>query len=193
MPLRALFPEAQLQETMKSVARVTGWIGRVALWLSGAALVLMTAMIAAQVFWRYVLNSSIVWTEPGSVMVMGWFIFLGAAVGVREGYHLSFDVMLMILPQRAKLFLHSVSDLVVIAFGAGMMFYGGQLLAKTAKNVIPSLGISGAFDFAPLVFGGFLLVIFSIERLARRAAGLPTARFGEALPDDDVPASQGAA
>ncbi|WP_198666135.1 TRAP transporter small permease [Tropicimonas sp. IMCC34043] len=183
-----------MQETMKSVAWVTGWIGRIALYLSGAALVTMTAMIAAQVFWRYVLNSSIVWTEPGSVMVMGWFIFLGAAVGVREGYHLSFDVMLMVLPNKAKLVLYSISDVVVIAFGAGMMFYGGQLVAKTSGNVIPSLGISGAFDFIPVVAGGFLLVIFSLERLFRRAAGLPTARFGEVMPDEDRDtASEGAA
>lgn len=177
---------------MKSVAHATGWIGRIALYLSGTGLVIMTAMIAAQVFWRYVLNDSIIWTEPGSVMVMGWFIFLGAAVGVREGYHLSFDVLLMVLPQRAKLVCHTVSDIVVVAFGGGMIWYGGQLIEKTARNTIPSLGISGAFDFLPLVGGGALLIIFSLERLARRAAGMPTARFGEPLPvdddDDDRPA-----
>ncbi len=168
-----------MQDTMRSVAHVTGWIGRIALYLSGAGLVLMTALIAAQVFWRYVLNDSIIWTEPGSVMVMGWFIFLGAAVGVREGYHLSFDVMLMVLPDRAKKVCHSISDVVVVAFGFGMIWYGSQLIAKTAKNTIPSLGISGAFDFLPIVGGGVLVVLFSLERLARRVAGLPTARFGE--------------
>jgi TRAP-type C4-dicarboxylate transport system permease small subunit len=59
------------------------------LWVAGAGVVLMTIIIFLQVFVRYVLNSSVVWTEPGAVMVMGWFIFLGAAVGVREGYHLA--------------------------------------------------------------------------------------------------------
>ncbi|SFC02166.1 TRAP transporter small permease [Tropicimonas isoalkanivorans] len=171
---------------MRSVARVTGIIGRIALYLSGTGLVIMTAMIAAQVFWRYVLNDSIIWTEPGSVMVMGWFIFLGAAVGVREGYHLSFDVMLMVLPNRAKLWCYSVSDLVVVAFGFGMIWYGTQLALKTAGNKLPSLGISGAFDFIPLVGGGVLLVIFSLERLARRAAGMPTARFGETVDEDEL-------
>ncbi|WP_236545270.1 TRAP transporter small permease [Tropicimonas marinistellae] len=171
---------------MRSVARVTGVIGRIALYLSGTGLVIMTAMIAAQVFWRYVLNDSIIWTEPGSVMVMGWFIFLGAAVGVREGYHLSFDVLLLVLPMRVKLWLYSISDTVVVAFGTGMMWYGYQLLDKTKDNTIPSLGISGAFDFFPLVAGGFLLVIFSLERLARRAAGMPTARFGESIDEDEL-------
>lgn len=170
---------------MLQVAAIMDRVARVALWLAGAGLVLMTAFVAAQVFWRYVLNSSLMWSEPGAVILMGWFIFLGAAVGIREGYHLSFDVLLMILPKRVKLALHSVSDAVVVAFGAGMVWFGWQLAAGAAGTKLPSLGISGAFDFMPVVMGGALMVIFSLERLARRAAGLPTARFGE-QPEEGV-------
>ncbi|AUH34337.1 TRAP transporter small permease [Paracoccus tegillarcae] len=168
-----------MQDRMKSIAEATGLLARAALWLAGIGLVLMTALIAAQVFWRYILNDSIIWTEPASVMIMGWFIFLGAAVGIREGYHLSFDVLLYVLPDTVKKILHSVSDLAVGGFGVGMIWYGWQLAAKTAGNTLPSLGISGAFDFAPIIGGGALVVLFSIERILRRAAGLHTARFGE--------------
>lgn len=173
-----------MQNRMRSVARVTSVMARAALWVSGVGLVLMTVLIACQVFWRYVLNDSISWTEPGSVMVMGWFIFLGAAVGIREGYHLSFDIMLHLVPDRVKLWMRTVSDLVVIAFGIGMTVYGTQLAVLAAPNVLPSLGISGAFDFMPIVAGGVLVVLFSIERIARRLSGLPTALFGEAELED---------
>jgi TRAP-type C4-dicarboxylate transport system permease small subunit len=168
-----------LQDRLTRVATATGLLARFALWVAGVGLVLMTALIAAQVFWRYVLNDSISWTEPASVMIMGWFIFLGAAVGIREGYHLSFDVLLYVLPDRVKLVLHTVSDVVVAAFGGGMIWFGAELAEKTAGNKLPSLGISGAFDFIPIVAGGVLVVLFSLERVARRAAGLPTSRFGE--------------
>ena len=69
--------------------------------------------------------------------------------------------------------------LVVCVFGFGMVYYGTLLAEKTAGNKLPSLGISGAFDFLPIVIGGVMLILFSIERLARRAGGLKTARFGE--------------
>lgn len=164
---------------MLQVARYTGALARIALWIAGIGLVLMTAFIAAQVFWRYILNNSIVWTEPASVMIMGWFIFLGAAVGIREGYHLSFDVLLYLVPHRGKMVLYSMSDIAVGAFGFGMIWFGVSLAVRTAANKLPSLGISGAWDFLPLVVGGALVVIFSFERIVRRAAGLPTARFGE--------------
>ncbi len=164
---------------MLRVAQLTGALARLALWIAGIGLVMMTAFIAAQVFWRYVLNDSIIWTEPASVMIMGWFIFLGAAVGIREGYHLSFDVLLYMIPHRGKMVLYSISDTAVAAFGGGMAWFGWSLAAKAASNIMPSLGISDAWSFIPLIIGGVLVVLFSIERIARRAAGLPTARFGE--------------
>ena len=127
---------------------------------------------------RYVLNDSIVWSEPASVILMGWFIFLGAAVGIREGYHLSFDVLLYFLPESVKLVLYSISDVVVATFGIGMAWYGSELAHAVWDVKLPSLGVSGAVDFLPLVAGGCLVFLFSLERLIRRAAGLPTARFG---------------
>lgn len=170
-----------MQTIMKNLEPVTGTLARIALWVAGIGLVLMTAIIAAQVFWRYVLGTSIIWSEPSAVMMMGWFIFLGAAVGTREGYHLSFDVLLYVVPESGKQLLYNLSDLAVAAFGAGMVWYGWSLAANVAGNIIPSLGISGLFDFAPVVAGGVLIVLFSFERIARRMAGLPTARFGEAV------------
>jgi TRAP-type C4-dicarboxylate transport system permease small subunit len=173
-----------VQERLTTIALAAGFLARMALWIAGTGLVLMTVFIAAQVFWRYVLNDSLPWTEPAAVMIMGWFIFLGAAVGIREGYHLSFDILLYLVPQKTKLFLHTISDLVVTCFGSGMVWYGTELAANAAGNALPSLGISGAFDFMPLVAGGVLMVLFSLERIARRAAGMPTARFGEDVAEE---------
>ena len=170
----------KVKNTMETVARALGLVATAALWVAGAALVLMTAVISAQVVFRYGLNSSLVWGEPLAVILMGWFIFLGAAVGIREGYHLSFDVLIHLLPQRVRLWLFSVSDVAVAGFGAGMIWYGSQLAGSAWNIKLPSLGVTGAVDFAPIVGGGVLIVLFSLERLARRAAGLPTARFGDA-------------
>lgn len=168
-----------MQQLMMKIARYTNILGRVGLILAGAGVVIMVGIIFLQVIVRYLVHSSVTWTEPGAVMIMGWFIFLGAAVGVREGYHLAFDVVLYFIPEKLKLIFFSISDLAVMIFASGMVWFGIELAAKTAGNKLPSLGISGAFDFMPLVFGGALMIIFTVERLARRAAGLPTARFGD--------------
>ena len=138
---------------LQSLARLMRALSWLSLWLAGIGLVLMTAFVAWQVFCRYVLNDSPSWTEPGSVMLMSWFIFLGAAVGVRENIHLGFDVLLYVLPKGGKRVLRMISDVVIFGFGIGMIWYGSQLVALTWNSTLPSLGISGAWDYIPIVAG----------------------------------------
>ncbi|WP_235890644.1 TRAP transporter small permease [Martelella alba] len=168
-----------MQETMKSIAKGLGVLSTIALWGAAIGLALMTAFIAWQVFGRYILNNTPIWTEQTSVLLMGWFIFLGAAVGIRQGYHLSFDILLHVIPRKVKLVFYTISDVFVIAFGLGMVVYGSQLVAGTWGATMPSLGIPDGVGYLSIVAGGGLTVLFSLERIARRACGLPTARFGE--------------
>lgn len=168
-------------------AEWTGQLARLGLWLAGFGLVLMTLFVFLQVFCRWILGFSLFWAEPASVMLMGYFIFIGAAVGVKEGYHLSFDVGLMIMPEKARAWFHSLSDLVVMGFGFGMTYYGWQLAAKASRDIAPGLGISRLWDFAPVIAGGVLLMLFSLERILRRAAGLRTLRFGDVDDAEFIP------
>lgn len=177
-----------MRDAMEKLALATGWIGRLALLLSGVGLVLMTCFVFAQVFDRYILGASLFWAEPASLILMGWFIFLGAAVGIREGYHLSFDVLLYFLPEKACLWFYTLSDLIVGGFAVAMVKYGWQLSMKAAPETISGLGISGAFNYLPIVGGGVLLVLFCLERILRRLAGLPTARFGDDHDEADIEA-----
>ncbi|MCA8909213.1 MAG: TRAP transporter small permease [Rhodospirillaceae bacterium] len=149
------------------------------LWLSATGLVIMTAFIAWQVYGRYVENDTPTWTSNGSVLIMAWFILLGASVGIREGNHLSFDVLLLVLGPRTKAVLHTISDLVVVAFAFGMIIYGVQLADTTWTSTIPNIGISGAFNYFAVIWGGLVMLMFSLERILRRMVGLPTARFGD--------------
>ena len=144
----------------------------VSLYLAGAGLVVMTALVAYQVFSRFVLNASPSWTETSAIMMMSWFIFLGAAVGVRENFHMGFDVLLYVLPKGSKGALRTVSDLVALAFGIGMVWYGLKLVALTWQSTIPALGLPGGFDYLPLTAGGALIGLFSLERMMLRWAGV---------------------
>ncbi len=182
-----------MRSTIEKLSAALEVVARIALYLSGTGLVLMTALIAWQVWGRYVMNNTPTWTEVSSVLVMGWFILLGAAIGLREGNHLSFDILLYVLPDRVGRWLHSVSDIVVLVFACGMVGYGVQLAEKTWQNTVPLLGISGGIEYLALIFGGVLMVLFSLERLLRRAVGLPTRRFGDDtdLPDDPSDAARG--
>jgi TRAP-type C4-dicarboxylate transport system permease small subunit len=153
-------------------------LNTLALYLAGVGLVVMTIIVGWQVFCRYVLNDSPSWTEPGAVMLMSWFIFLGAAVGVRENNHMGFDVLLYVVPTSGKKWLRMISDVVIFAFGVGMVWYGASLVRLTWNTTLPALGISGGWDYVPLAIGGALITLFALERIILRLSG---SRIDEAL------------
>ena len=62
-------------------------------YLSMLALVTCVAAIVVQVFYRYVLNIALDWPFELSVHAYIWTLYLGAAWGVREGYHVRFNIL----------------------------------------------------------------------------------------------------
>ena len=162
-----------LKDRLLRAGRLLRALSDAALWLAGIGLVAMTGMVAYQVFMRYVLNSSPPWTEAGAIMIMSWFIFLGAAVGVRENFHMGFDVLLYMLPSGSKPWLRTISDVSVFIFAAGMIFYGGELAVRFWSTRIPVLGLPQTFTYLPIVIAGVLMCLFSVERVLLRLAGEP--------------------
>lgn len=153
-----------------NVLRVTS---NAALWLAGVGLVLMTAIVAFQVYMRFVVNASPSWTEGTAIMLMSWFIFLGAAVGVRENFHMGFDVLIYVLPKAAKGTLRMISDLAVFGFAAGMVYYGGLLAIRGWTVNIPVLHVPQTMTYLPIVISGFLMCLYALERILLRLAGEP--------------------
>lgn len=162
-----------MKNGMLHASRVLNALATAALWVAGIGLVAMTVIVAYQVFTRYVLNASPPWTEAGSIMIMSWFIFLGAAVGVRENFHMGFDVLLYVLPRGAKPWLRAITDIAVFAFASGMVYYGGELAIRYWSTRIPVLGLPTTFTYLPIVVSGILMCLFSMERLMLRLAGEP--------------------
>ncbi|WP_169195756.1 TRAP transporter small permease [Devosia sp. MC1541] len=144
-----------------------------ALWLAGIGIVVMTAIVFYQVFMRYAMNSSPPWTEATAIMLMSWTIFLGAAVGVRENFHMGFDVLIYVLPPAAKGVLRAISDVAVFAFASGMIYYGALLAIRGWTVTIPVLHVPQTMTYLPVVISGVLMCLFSLERLLRRWAGEP--------------------
>jgi len=169
---------------LRGVARLLGLLSTLSLWAASIGLVAMTAFVAWQVFCRYVLNDSPSWTEPGAVLLMSWFIFLGAAVGVRENFHLGFDILLYVLPKSGKRVLRMISDIVIFVFGIGMVWYGSQLVALTWNTTLPSLGVTGAHDYFPVVGGGVLISLFAAERIVKRLSGMPIDDLDDEMPPE---------
>ena len=133
-------------------------------YFSGSALVLMTAIIIAQVFGRYVLNATPVWAEQAALLILIWCVFFAAAAGVGESFHIRISIVVDHLPNDFRRFAHLAANTVVALFGLAMIIYGLELAQSTWHHVIPTFGIARGFAYIPIAISGFLITLFSIER-----------------------------
>lgn len=145
--------------------RIVRVLSATALWISGAGLIAMTVAVFWQVIGRYVLNASPSWTEPLSLLLMSWFILLGAAVGVRENMHLGFEIGLHFATPPVRRAMEIATHVLVMGFGAAMAWYGWDLAMGTWSAKMAGVDLPQGVDYLPLVGGGALICLFSFERL----------------------------
>ena len=72
------------------------------LFVAGACLVIITAIVPYGVFTRYVLNSAASWPEPMAVLLMIVLSFLSAVVCYREYLHIGVGILPAFLAEPAK-------------------------------------------------------------------------------------------
>jgi len=155
-------------DKLAAVSRLTS---RMALYLSYAGLIGMTAIISWQVFARYILNAAPSWTEQAALLLMLWFILFAAAAGVREGFHIRLVMLEETLSPGRKRALRLFSHGVVMAFGTAMAWSGGELAVATFRHTIPTLGVTRALAYLPIASAGALIVIYALEHIIREWRG----------------------
>jgi TRAP-type C4-dicarboxylate transport system permease small subunit len=126
---------------------------------------LMTLIIAWQVFARYVLNASPAWAEQAALLLMIWYVMFAAAAGVREGFHIRITVFESSLSGATKRIVSLLAHLSVALFGVAMTVWGIELILETWQHVIPTLGISRGYAYMPMPFAGILICGFSIQHM----------------------------
>lgn len=93
------------QITFKGLQAVNSAIAGAGLKAAAAFLVIMVAVVLAQVFFRYVMNDSLVWAEELSKAMMVWMAFLVAPKAMLSGANVKIEMLIEAVPARLRLFL----------------------------------------------------------------------------------------
>lgn len=140
-------------------------LSAIALFISASCIVAMTAIITYQVVARYFFNASPPWSERLSLLLLGYLVFFGAAVGVHERFHIRIDAIRNAVPAKlAKVFDISAHAAVACA-GIIMVIAGWQLTTTLWAFDIPSLGLPRGLALLPLPIAGGLITLFSGAQL----------------------------
>ncbi len=81
------------------LAKFNRTIGLIARNFAACLVAIMTVAVLAGVFFRYVLNNSLAWTEDSSILMMIWVAFLIAPFAYRQGGHVGIELLLDAMPK----------------------------------------------------------------------------------------------
>ncbi len=147
------------------LTRFNATIARYGLYASVFGLFLIVAVVAWQVFGRYVMNDSPTWAESLALVLILYVTLIGAAVGVRDAGHLGMESLLILAPEWIRHKVEIVIHVLVALFGAAMVYNGWVLGHSVAGYKLANLEVSEAVRYVPLVISGALIVLFSIEHI----------------------------
>ncbi len=110
----------------------------------GIALVVLLGVTVAEVFWRYVLNNSLLWAEDLSMMSLVVVVAAAIAYGAREGAHVCVNLVARMAGRRVTRITDAVARLLgvaVTATAAYALFVQGSC-GPVCGAATPSVSIS---------------------------------------------------
>jgi TRAP-type C4-dicarboxylate transport system permease small subunit len=155
-------------------------INRVTEYTIAVMMGVMTIIIALQVFTRYVLNDSLTWTEEIGRYLMIWICFLGSAMALKYGEHISVTFIEERLPRRIRQGVRVAIALTVLAFFALATWVGVLMTLQVSDQQAPVTWISMAWAYSCIPVGCFFMMIHALAHLAQyRGDPAPAASAGE--------------
>ncbi|MEO1019753.1 MAG: TRAP transporter small permease, partial [Pseudomonadota bacterium] len=133
---------------------------------------LIAVILFCAVFWRYVLNDAISWSEEATKYLMVWLTFLGAPIALRHGGHINIDILLKAVPPRATQFLLCVINLLIVATMSIMVWKGYGLAEMGARQVASSFSVSMVWMQSAIPVGSALILMVALEHMLKALYGI---------------------
>jgi TRAP-type C4-dicarboxylate transport system permease small subunit len=144
----------------------------------------ITLIVCAGVYWRYVLNDSLSWSEESAKFLMVWMVFVGAPIALAQGGHAAIDALQAALPPRLRQALFSLVYLLILFFLVVLVYQGSQYAWNARIQATPTTGISMLYIYACLPVGGAVMLLISLELFLKSLLGIQRPEWGVHPPDD---------
>ncbi|MBN8753550.1 MULTISPECIES: TRAP transporter small permease [Variovorax] len=148
-------------------ARLSRW----AMYIACVCLVGLLAVVVYGVVLRYVFNDAPPYVEQVALLLVISVAMFGASAGVRDAGHIGLDSLVKALPPKAQFWCKALTYVLTIGFAIALFAGGAEMAVSTRESTIPTLGLSEAVRYVPILFAGVLITLFSIEHLAAQFTG----------------------
>ena len=121
------------------MAKLLGRLIALIEWWAVFLLVALTAVVCLGVFFRYVLNDSLVWYDEFASYLLVWLTFYGAVVAHYHQRHINFDLMVEKLAPLPRRVADVVAELAVLGFQFVLFYYGWILTERLDKELLQKM------------------------------------------------------
>ncbi len=94
----------------------------------------MTVVVSISVFYRYVLNHPLSWSEEITRLMIVWLSFVGAYMAMRENKHIGFDLLVSKFSSKGKAWVALIGNLLILVF-LFVVFWEGIAFSREFLNV----------------------------------------------------------
>jgi TRAP-type C4-dicarboxylate transport system permease small subunit len=161
---------------MHWLTAVNSRLSRWAMYTACACLAGLLTVVVYGVVMRYVFNDAPPYVEQVALLLVISVAMFGAAAGVRDAGHIGLDSLVAALSDRLQFWCSIAVFLLSIVFGLALLAGSIEMAISTHDNTIPTLGLSEAYRYLPVLLGGILIAMFSIEHLIAKFSGTQVVR-----------------
>jgi TRAP-type C4-dicarboxylate transport system permease small subunit len=136
-------------------------------------------LIILQVFFRFVLNSSITWSEEVVQFLLLWSVMLGSAVASDRQGHIALDPLREHLSPAGFRMLQWFAGSCTLAFCACLVFYGIRFIGRVGAMTASASDLPMAYVYAAMPVGAVLIGFFTFIHMIAGTAP-PDLRIDEA-------------
>ena len=161
---------------MNWLTAINSRLSRWAMYIACACLAGLLAVVVYGVVLRYVFNDAPAYVEQVALLLVISVAMFGAAAGVRDAGHIGLDSLVAMLSTRLQFWCGLAVCVLSIAFGLALLAGSVEMGTSTYASTIPTLGVSEAFRYLPVLVGGILIALFSVEHLIAQVSGTEVIR-----------------
>jgi TRAP-type C4-dicarboxylate transport system permease small subunit len=164
---------------MDSTRRILAALGQLEEWLLVVAFSAMGIALLSQVFFRYILNSPLIWTEELARYLLVWVTFLGINYGIRHRAHIEMEYFFNKFPRILQRVIPIVTQVFTVA--CLLQFLPGALRFVSAQRAIDSsaMQINMGLVYAVIPIGMVVTAVSLTTDTVRRVIVLATGREGD--------------
>ncbi len=150
---------------MSWIRTLSDKLNKVAEVVIAVLLAVMSIVIFMQVVYRYVVGSSLSWSEELGRYILVYLTFLGASVAVKKNSHIGVEAVVKVLPRSIANIVEWIANVLTLAFFVVLIAYGSKVVGITLSQLSPALHVKMGFIYMAVVIGAVLMVIHLIARM----------------------------